>query len=795
MSIASRIWSRLRAVVFRSSLDREMQREWAFHLDARAADLVDAGLSQAEAERQARAEFGAITKWQEESREARGLVWLDDLRTDVAYALRQMVAAPGFTLTVVMTLALGIGANTAVFSVINGVLLRPLPFPDADRLVRVVAAPAPPPQPPDGVSLPEMLQLRDRARSLSHIGLYAASAMTMTTPDIAVRLDGISVSPTLLELLAPRPALGRIFTPAEETAGADAVVVLSHATWQQYFGGRPDVIGQAIQLEARDYTVVGVLDRTFRFPDAQTQFFVPFALGGRGPQPRFVRFVARLSGGWSAERALEEITDILGPPPAAAVTSSPPPPSSSLPSPGAQPIATAGTADATSARAAERQLRLVRLHDEIVGPVRPALRVLAVAVAAILLTACVNVVNLLLARSTARRREMAVRIALGAGRGRLTRQIVTEGVLLAAAGGVTAVGFAAGGIGLLGVIGASLPRRDLGAGAGLPRLDEIAVDPSALWFTLAVSLVTGLLFGLVPAGQHTRIPLDALRGGPDAASGFRRLGHHRVRGLLVSVQIAMAVMLAVGGGLLIRSFASLSSVDPGYDPDRVLTFHVSLAGGRAATNRLPRFAEDLAARLSDVPGVRAAAYTEHLPLAQRQATMPLRKSVEMAARVPPPPPAPGESALPEFPLLRMVSRDYFTAMGMRIASGRGFSMDGRTPALVINETLARSGFFDGDPVGQHVYGMGPTPWQVIGIVEDVRHFGLDQAPGPQVFVDSRQALMNGLAPTGAVEYFVVRTDIDPNVLVPVVRDLARQLDPLASVDNVATMEQIVANAV
>jgi putative ABC transport system permease protein len=442
------------------------------------------------------------------------------------------------------------------------------------------------------------------------------------------------------------------------------------------------------------------------------------------------------------------------------------------------------------------QVQVVRIHDQLVAPVKPALLVLAGAVGCVLIIACVNVANLLLARTVARRRELAVRRALGASNGRLARQALTESVLLALAGGVAAIALAAGAVGVLRAIGLGLQRRDLGVGAGIPRLDEVGLDMPVLLFTLAVSVLTGLLFGVAPVFRRSRgIPLQALRGGASSPiSGFDLLRRQRGQGLLVVVEIAVAVILLVGGGVLLRSFAKLSNVDLGYEPSNILTFRVSVPGGRAAAAHSATLAEDLVARLASVPGVVGAAYGEHLPLVQTRSGVPLRRTPDFP---PGPPPPPGAANAPQFTDVHVVSRDFLSVMGIRLAAGRGFLASdgaGQPPVMLVNETLARSGWFGGNPIGQRIYAIGRRPWEVVGIVKDVRQYGLDQQPAPQVFVDLRQ-LPGPAGATGAVEYFAVRVINDRTDIVPTLRELVRQLDDVATVESVATMEQLVSNAV
>ena len=411
------------------------------------------------------------------------------------------------------------------------------------------------------------------------------------------------------------------------------------------------------------------------------------------------------------------------------------------------------------------------MHDEIVRPVRPALLVLAAAVAFVLLIACVNVANLLLARTAGRERELAVRRAVGAARGRLIRQLLTESALLSLLGGVIGTAVAFGGVQLLRVLATSLNRRDLRRGANLPRLDQIGIDGDVLAFTVGVALVAGLLFGLIPAIQQSRQRhTDVLRD---------KQVSHGIRGTLVVAEIAMAVMLLVGGALLIHSFLRLSAVERGYNPTNVLTFQAAPQGPSRAEGLA--FADRLVARLAALPGVSAAGYSNNLPLIQQGFMR------DVSAR----PLPPGVRAPRPYPSLHAVSPGFVEALGLRIVQGRTFSAGelARREALV-SRTFANSGFFDGPALGRRIY-QGKVSWEVVGIVEDVRQFLLDQPPGSEMFIIDFISAPPGFGGT----YFAVRTEAAPLALSADVRTLVRQIDPGATVDNVATMEQIVSNAV
>jgi predicted permease len=708
--------------------------------------------------------------------------WLDDMQRDVQYAVRTLRRTPGFTAVAVLTLTLGIGANTAMFSVVNAVLLRPLPYKEGGRLVRIfgnvsaAGSSSGPARRVPSVSVSDLAPLRAQTQTLSHITFYLPLSSTLTHPDGAIKLEGMRVLPDTFPMLGARALVGRTFESGEALAGADAVLILSHATWQRYFGGKADILGQSLTLDGRAYAVVGVMPPDFQFADPQVQFWVPFVpadfprIGGSP--------IVRLKDGVSMQTATAEVTTILQQL------------SANRPATGPQPPGPSG-------------YELVGLQDLLVAPVRPALIILAGAVGFVLLIACVNVANLLLARSAGRQREIAVRLAIGAGRGRLIRQALTESVLLALVGGIAGTALAFGGVRLLQTLGAGLPRRDLGGlGVGLPRLDEIGIDATVLAFTLGASVVTGVLFGLAPAIRQSRpSPMDTLReGAGSATSGFNLFRGNRMQGLLVVAEIAMAMILFVGGGLLIHSVVNLSQVDPGYDPTHLLTAQVSLPRGRYAGAQLSAFADNMAAQLQRLPGVRAAGYARQLPMVRmRQITL-LRTTPDMPNPMPAPPPFDGRQ-LPQVPDTRVVSRDFLKAMGVRLIAGRAFGENdgtGQPQVMLVNRTLARSGFLGDNPVGRQIYALGRAPWEIVGIVEDVRQFDLDQDPDPQVFIDYRQeppqpSPAMALGPPPA-PYFAVRTTAEPLSVTSSFRGVVRQLEPQATVDNIATMEQLVSNS-
>ena len=691
-------------------------------------------------------------------------MWLDDLRHDISQALRAAARHPGFTGVAGVTLALGIGATTAIFSVVHALLLKALPYTtyDSGRLVRVMAhlpgnGSQPPRRVPAAVNAAEATEVQARSRTLAHAGTVAPTLMGIAGHEGAARLQGARVSPSVFPMLGAAPLIGRVFTPADSRSGADRVLLLSYPAWHRFFGGDPAILGRTVTLDSvlgqrtrTEYAVVGVMPPSFTFPASQTQFWLPLTTSGESAAMRGA-LIGRLADGVTPAAALADLDPILR-----AVRGHPPP----------------------------VRYGIVREQDEIAAPVRPALTVLVAAVGFVLLIACANVANLLLARTAARRREIAVRAALGAGRSRLARQALTESAILALLGGAAGIALAFGGVRLLHALAATMGRLDLSTGAALPRLDEVAIDLPVLAFTAAAAIATGILFGLAPALRQSRSdPMEAFRAAPATGGWTGRLRAFGSGGSLVIAETALATMLLVGGGLLVNSFSRLASVDPGYDPQRVLTFQVALPVDAYPDARLRSFAEDLAARLQTMPGVHAAAYANQLPMVQLRETAGGLFSA----------PDPGRRPAPDAADARFVSREYFAAMGIRVIAGRGFEerdAEGRPRVLLVNEALA-SRDFGGEAVGRIVFvGRDPDPWEIVGVVADVRQFGLDRTAEPQFFVDLRQWPGGPLFPVGA--YYAVRTEGDPAAIVPAVRAIVRQLDAQAALFNVAPMEQLVA---
>jgi putative ABC transport system permease protein len=751
--------------------DDDLAREIRAHLELEAEERVAEGASPADARDAARRAFGNVMLIREDARSVWTPVWIDHLQQDLRYAVRTLAKSPGFTLVAVVTLALGIGANTAIFTVVNAVLLRPLPFADSDRVVRIVEH-----LPPSdgagssrrrvlGLTSSEVAAFASQTTTLSHVGTHIPTIRTVTSRDEPVRLVGARLSPALLSMIATRPLLGRLFDSHEDGPGAEPVVILSHASWQRYFAADPNIVGQRLGMDGTTYTVVGVMDRGFAFPDPQDQFWMPLPTSSPIARQRLPA-IARLKDGVPAAVARAEIEAIV----------------------------TRLRRDSSVPPQGSGRFEVVRLVDLMVEPVKTPLLVLTAAVGLVLLIACVNVANLLLARGAARQREMAVRFALGAGRGRLIRQALTESMALAVVGGASGAALAFGGIALLRSLAASLPRRDLPPGISFPRLEEIAVDPSVLALTLAASIITGVVFGLIPAVRQSRPHLtDALRQGTaPAVSGFNLLRSHRLQGLLVVAEIAMATTLFVGGALLLRSFVRLSQVSPGYDPNDVLTFQLAVAPSRTDA-QLRAVAENLVERIQRLPGVGAVGYAESLPMTRvSRRLVPLRTTPEIRSPRRPP----GGPTTPENPDTQLVSRGFLTAMALPLVAGRTFGDNdraGQPQVMLINRTLARSGLLGEDPLGRQIYALGHAPWEVVGIVEDVRQSSLLESPVPQIFIDYRQ-VPDDEQMAGVGLYFSIRTDADPGVLAAPIRALVSELDSQAMVENIAPMNQLVSNS-
>jgi putative ABC transport system permease protein len=567
-----------------------------------------------------------------------------------------------------------------------------------------------------------------------------------------------------------------------------------------------DILGQKVLFDGTAYVVIGVMPAGFAFPDSGAEFWIPFVF----PQGARLVVTARIRDGVPRDAASHEISMLLhrvrtSSPFAGAAPPPPPPP---LPSGGRRrtleevlaqpPVSLVPLPQPGAIRRAQEppRVRLVGFQDFVVGSTKNALLVISAAVGFVLLIACVNVANLLLARSAGRHREFSVRLALGASRARLIRQLLTESALLAIAGGVAGAGLAFGAVRMVRALGQALPRTGFGPSFGLPRVEEVEIDVAVLAFTAALSMMAGLAAGLFPAFRYSGpTPLEeALRiGSSTTASWTRWIRRPRASAVLVVTELALATVLFVGAALLIHSFLKLSNVYPGYKAAGLLTFQVVLPPGRDFV----MFRDNLYSRLAALPGIQGVACSDQIPMGNRRGTVYLSTSPG-APTGPPPPPSPGGGGPPQYPDLRIVSHDFFQVMDIRVIQGRGFSEEdvaSHSNVLIINRALARSDYLGADPVGKTVYVVGQSPWEVIGVADDIRQSGLDQEPGPQIFIERRQFETLTAARPRLSPYFVVRTDLDAATIVPAIRDIVKQLDRQATLDGVATMEQIVSNTI
>jgi putative ABC transport system permease protein len=657
---------------------------------------------------------------------------------DLKFAARQLAKTPGFTAAAVLTLTLGIGANTAMFSVVDTLLLRSLPYDEPGRLVHVWEAPTP--GEGNSVSVGVYLDWVRHNSAFEALAAVSNSALNLSDGAEPERISGLHMSPSGLRILRASPVLGRVFAPDEDQPGKDAVVVITHELWQRRFGGMADVVGRVIRLNGESRTVIGVLPPAF-LPWEGREYVVPFVFEPGQTEDRgshWIRVLGRLKPGTTVARAEQ---DLLA---------------------ASQPF--------RSLYPKWKQhwgARVVPLHEQLAADVKPMLLVLLGAVALVLLIACANVANLLLARASAREKEIAIRLAIGASRARVIRQLLTESLLLALVG-------AAGGLAL--AFAATGAIREAGA-LDLARAHAIAVDARVFAFTLVVSLATSLVFGLTPALQCSRPDLnDKLMEGGRGSSG----GRNRTRRFLIVSEVALALVLLAGAGLLVRSFVQLLSVDPGFEPRRALAMQLSLPEHKYPNaERRAAVTERLLARIQALPGVEAAGATMTLPLSgppDMLLTIPGRRG-----------PHDG-SYSSDFDF---ASPGYFRAAGIPVSRGRLF--DDRDAAVgarvaVVNETFVRTYFPGGQPLGK-VFGQGPDQWEIVGVVGDVRMRELSERIRPLVYWPP------GFAHFHPNRQLVVRTQGPPRAFVEPIRKAILAEDPEQPIANVRSLEELVASSV
>ncbi len=669
---------------------------------------------------------------------------MNTLWQDIHFAVRMLLKNWSVSAIIVVLLALGIGANTTIFSVVNAALLRPLPYADPDRLVRLTEDS--PNVPQMSISYPNFIDWRDQNKVFSGIAAMQFRTLNLTGKDEPERLAGRAVSAELFDVLGVKPALGRSFAPEEDRPGANPVCIVSNGLWQRRFGSDPGLVGEQITLNGASYTVIGVLPASYAY-GTPTDVFVPIGLRAdemkeRGSHPG-IYAVARLKPGVTVETARAELIAM------------------------AERIGAQYGMKGNSAT-------LTSLSEAFVGDIRTTLLILLGAVGFVLAIASANVANLLLARAATRQKEMAIRSALGAGRLRIVRQLLTESLLLAIAGGFIGVLLALWGIDLL---------RSASADS-LPSTAVIKLDGSVLFFALLVSLLTGIVFGLAPALAAMKTDLqDTLKeGGRSSTAGGRRSW---LRSTLVVTEVALSLVLLIGAGLLIKSFVRILDTDPGFKPQNLLTMQLALNAKKDEGGKVLNFFNDLNGRIAGLPGVQSAAFSNGIPLGQTADT-----SFAIVGR---PKAEPGKQ--PQT-MLYITSPDYLRAMGIRLVKGRFFTAQDmqRSPRVaVIDETFARQQFPDQEALGQRIAGDGKDnpDAEIVGIVAHVKHFGLDavERVQPQLYLPFNQApddMLPFLAPRMNI---VIRTTADPLNLTAAVRRQVQALDPNQPVYNVSTMEQ------
>ncbi len=760
------MWKRLNALFRGGQLDRSLNAEVRFHIEMETEKNVALGMSADEARTRALRSFGPMEKHKEEARDARGVSWFETLAADLRYGARALVQRPGYAALAVLTLGLGIGANTAIFSVINGVLLKPLPYEDGNRLVVLQQSRPLSGQPTVGVAIAEYYDYRQRGTDVFD-GLVEYHQMNFDLinrgePD---RVDTGVVSANFFDLLGIKPVIGRTFVAADDVEGAEAVLVLSHTYWRTKFGGDPGIVGQVFEMNDRPHRVIGVLPNVPHYPQENDVYMpvlaCPFRANGERQMAQTRRAFAALSvfGRLKPEVEPGQAASAVG---AICHTFT-------------QEHKPIYRPETSGFRATTLPVR-----EALTGGARELLLILLGITGLVLLIACANVANLTLARMLSRDRELAMRAALGAGRGRLVRQLLTESMLLGVIGGLVGVGFAWVTIDMLTTF----------VGRFTSRTGEVSLDPAVLAFTLGISVLTGLLFGTLPA-VGTRIDLvSALKqaAGQAGDAGGRR----RMQGALIVAQVAVSVMLLVGAGLLLASFYRLQRVETGYRSDGVLSAEIYGNFSRyPGVNELRKLYLPVLERLQAAPGVSTAAITNAVPLG---AGAPGTTRFDIEGRVSDDPERRPTADI------RVASPQYFATIGVPLVSGRPFSdldTDQSMRVIVVNQAMTR--YWDGaDPVGSRIALPVPAPqgvptgrnewFTIVGVVGNVRQFGLAQDTVAQVYVPLAQS------PFGFAGQVLVRTAGDPEAFAATLRNLIHAVDPNQPVEAVQTLDDLRAEA-
>jgi putative ABC transport system permease protein len=670
----------------------------------------------------------------------------DSLFQDFRIGARAFLRTPRFTVPAVLALALGIGATTAIFSVIRGVVLKPLPYPDPESVVVVWENNLTRNRPRNVIASANFVAWTERNRSFEHLGMVGPARRTMVLDGEPIEIPGLFASSEALQALGVQPVLGRLYSAAEDLQGSEPVIVLSHEFWQNRFGGRGDILDVSIPTNGRPRRVIGVMPPGFTVEGQRADYLVPYewtvealrSAPGRGSS----HGVARLRPGISFAQAVDDMKTIA-----------------------------AQLEKEAPQRNAGWSVTLVPIHEQMVGDIRPALLILAGAVSLVLLIACVNVANLLLARSTVRQRELGLRTALGARRGRLVRQMLSESLVLAAAGGALGLALAfAFHRGLVALVADRIP---------VPRLDQVALDAPVLLFSAVVALGTGIAFGIIPALAATSTASDALREGGRHGAGPRA---RRLLGVLVVAEVALSLVLLAGAGLLIRSFARLQSIDPGFRTANVLTARVQLPPVRyTEPKQIAGFFQDVIARVEALPGVQDAGGVTFLPMAGPGIGTSFH-------RLDQPEPAAGQAPITE---VRPVTPGFFRAMGITHLAGRDFTIAdtaGAPVVAVVTETLVRRHFAGENPLGRQLHvNIGPAGGldaEIVGVVGDLKFSTLDAEARPGVFLPHPQLAIGMMT-------LVIRTNVEPLSLAGSVGAAVRGLDAELPIADVRTLDDVV----